>query len=307
MLRGPAIRPTVTQRVRRFLASQGAELRPWSGLQQTYDELYALLRRRRDDPSFWSPLTELLQAVVDAAANPHRSGGLALPQAELLASWDVQALVRQLREALPAADLAEPGIELASGRAGLSHFTSRLSASVLGGFLLLGVAATGCDPAETADVVDAGQDAGTAAAAAAGGADSGLEGGSGGGEGGAGAVGVGGAAGASNAPWHEDCPLDSSSILWTTIAESNLSTLDKQALCECFATLNTSWHDGLTELFETGTAQEIASALESMLQSCCQAAPWMGDNPNEAQYTAYALEQGCPTAVPVYKGVAFPA
>ena len=81
-----------------------------------------------------------------------------MPQAELLASWDVQVLVSQLREALPDTAAAEPGIEPASGRVALSHFASRLTVAVLGGFLLLGFAATGCDQGDPAAVAEASQD-----------------------------------------------------------------------------------------------------------------------------------------------------
>jgi hypothetical protein len=127
-----AIVPTITQRVRFFLAGQGATLRPWTGLQETYDELYALLRRRRSDPEFWQPLKGLLQEVIDNAADSQRRD-----QAELLTSWKVDELVDKLRDALPADAIST----------GRSDFTRTLSTAVLGGFLLLGLAACGDDSA----------------------------------------------------------------------------------------------------------------------------------------------------------------
>ncbi len=132
----PAIVPTITQRVRFFLAEQGAALRPWTGLQETFDELYALLRSRRGDPRFWGPLKTLLRDVVDDAATSQRRGQATSPAAELLDSWQVDALVDELREALPD-DTTAP----ATCR---TDFTRTLSTAVLGGFLLLGLAAVGC-------------------------------------------------------------------------------------------------------------------------------------------------------------------
>jgi hypothetical protein len=132
----PAIIPTITQRVRLFLTEQGAALRPWTGLQETYDELYALLRRRRDDPGFWQPLKGLLQEVVESAADSQRHEQRESAAAELLDSWQVDALVDELQDALP-----DSASGVSSAR---TDFTRTLSTAVLGGFLLLGLAATGC-------------------------------------------------------------------------------------------------------------------------------------------------------------------
>ncbi len=129
----PAIIPTITQRVRSFLAEQGADLRPWSGLQETYDELYGLLRRRQKDPEFWQPLKGLLKEVVASAADSQKRGPVTTAPGELLGSWQVDELVDDLRNALPE--------DAVSAR---SDFTRTLSAAVLGGFLLLGLAAAGC-------------------------------------------------------------------------------------------------------------------------------------------------------------------
>ena len=89
-----ALTPTITHRVRTFLQSQGTTLTPWSGLEETYAELYALLRRRRDDPSLWRPLTELLRDVVARVTHPEALD-LPVAQAELLGSWDIDELVRR--------------------------------------------------------------------------------------------------------------------------------------------------------------------------------------------------------------------
>jgi hypothetical protein len=61
--------------------------------------------------------------------------------------------------------------------------------------------------------------------------------------------------------WSKDCTLDSSSPLWTAIDQSDLAYYEKTNFCECFATLQPSRDQGLVEFFETGTPQDIASAL----------------------------------------------
>jgi len=144
----PAIVPTITQRVRFFLAEQGAALRPWTGLEATFDELYALLRLRRSDPEFWRPLKTLLQEVVDDAAESQRRGRRTSGAAELLDSWQVDALVDELRDALPEDTVAGVPVR--------TDFTRTLSTAVLGGFLLLGLAAVGCGNGNGNDELGAG-------------------------------------------------------------------------------------------------------------------------------------------------------
>jgi hypothetical protein len=180
-MRTPAIVPTVTQRVRQFLAEQGAALPPWTGLQETYDELYALLRRRRSAPEFWRPLKVLLQEVVDSAADSQRRDHRPSAEAELLASWQVDDLVDELRDVLPAdANGAGPT---------RTDFTRTLSTAVLGGFLLLGLAAAGC--AADPGTGGTGGNSGTGGTVGSGGQATMVRGGSTG----AGGAGLGGASG----------------------------------------------------------------------------------------------------------------
>jgi hypothetical protein len=135
-----AIRPTTTQRVRGFLGEQGVTSRPWASLDDTYAALYLLLRERRDDEAFWPVVGALLRRIVtDGADGPRR---LPAPQAELLRSWDVDALVRDLRRALPGG---------ADDRGGYRRLCGALAAPALGGFLALGVTAAGCDMAPDGD------------------------------------------------------------------------------------------------------------------------------------------------------------
>jgi hypothetical protein len=133
-----AIRPTTTQRVRGFLAEQGLAPAPWSALDETYAALYRLLRTRAHDDRFWKPLAGLLCDIVsDAADDSRRAKG-----AELLKSWDIEELTRDLRRALPSEWEDDAPVR---------RFTSSLAAPALGGFLLFGLAAAGCDTAEDAD------------------------------------------------------------------------------------------------------------------------------------------------------------
>ena len=277
-MNAPAIRPTITQRVRRFLAHEGACLRPWTGLEETYDELYALLRRRRDDPEFWPPLTQLLEEIIESARD----------RAELLSSWRVDELVTELRRALGAADGGKSSAQFAEG----------LSVAVLGGFLLIGLAA--CDePLNVAPigVGPAGGTGGTAVATA-----------------GAGTSGKGGAGGAGGAGG-QSCTLDPASVLKTTIDGSSLTAQDKDRLCGCFAKLSTGWATSLTSLFETSSADQIAKELQNLL-ACCRVdgiattyGTTTSGQPSSQQLTT--IQQGaagdlCRAPVPVYKGVSFP-
>ncbi|MDD5308254.1 MAG: hypothetical protein PHU25_13105 [Deltaproteobacteria bacterium] len=130
-----AIRPTVTHRVRGFLATQGVEVKPWAPLDETYASLYRLMSAKRDDAAFWGPVQALLGEIVADATGTN--GRLPAPQAELLKGWDIEELVRDLRRALPNEAVSDPSA--------FKRFSAGLSAPVLGGFLLFGVATTGCD------------------------------------------------------------------------------------------------------------------------------------------------------------------
>jgi hypothetical protein len=134
------IRPTTTQRVRGFLAEQGIAPRPWSTMDETYAALYRLMRARTRDDAFWKPLAGLLRDIVADTADGRRR--LPARSAELLASWDIEGLTRDLRRALPGELEEAPSVR---------RFTSSLAAPALGGFLLLGLAAAGCDAADEAD------------------------------------------------------------------------------------------------------------------------------------------------------------
>lgn len=284
-----AIEPTVTQQVRSFMVEQGVDIKPWTGLDETYGELYLLLNRRRDDPDFWPPLAALLQRVVDGAVNPDRPGRLPAPQAELLASWDMELLMEDLRAALPG---GEPPRDPSAVR----RFASRLSSAVMGGFLLLGLAsASGCPatpkvnsgtpiksraepkddvkapapPADNEAKPDAKQQPDPAA-------------------------------------WFHKCDLEKSSVLWGTIHKSGLDRQKKQQLCSCFDSLNKSWADGLTRLFSSGSAKDIARSLEFMVSCCAPDKKGCLDQDYDKVKRRFIKRRIRVAPVPVYKGVSFP-
>ena len=257
---------TITHRVRNFLMQHGAAIEPWAGLDATYSELYALLDRRRDDPALWEPLEQLLHEVLEHATDPQAERRLAAPAAELLSSWDAAELVASLREAL--SDTARSTATMVEDGPEYRGLTRRLSPSVLGAFLMLGLAAAACGDASTGGA--AGGDTST------------------------------GGTGGSQAT----CLIDDAQVLAATIDDSALSNSSKDILCSCMNRLAEDWRDGLTTLFETGTPEQIATALEEMLECCHQALP----NRTFAQST---LLQGtlCEPFYGtggIYKGVSFP-
>jgi hypothetical protein len=291
-----AITPTITHRVRTFLQGQGAAVAPWSGLDETYAELFALLRRRQDDERIWEPLAELLRDVVARITHPEALN-LPAPQAELLSSWDIDELVSELRTALGKPDGST-----------LGDFAGRLSASALGGFLLLGFLSAGCGGTTGTGTVSERGDASTAAdggddddddASADGGlvldagSDAALD-----------ATVEDAVADAANPPWADGCTLDPTSTLYQTIAGSSLSDYQKTGLCQCFSTLNASWNQGLTDLFLTATPEEVAAALQEMTECCTYDS---GTITGEFASARDALLSGtlCYVALP-YRGVAFP-
>jgi hypothetical protein len=262
-----AIRSTVTQKVRGFLGDQGVALTPWTGVDDIYAELYGLMNRRRDDPAFWPHVTRLLDGIVQDVTDPASPRKLAAPQAELLSSWDVKSLVADLRKSLPGGD-AKP--EAGAVR----RFGQKLSAQLLGGFLLLGLAAAGCNQ----DDGDLNPDGGASCPDASG------------------------------TGWAESCTLAQTTELWCTIAASTaMDTASKAELCSCFAGLNDSWRTGLTSLFATEDAATVADALSGMLYCVCSSLPesaGLRDGSYQNPTTGPYYGSLCAPA-PAYKGVSF--
>jgi hypothetical protein len=310
-----AIQPTVTQRVRAFLAAQGVALAPWAPLDEVYVELHALLRRERDAPGFWGPLEELLGHVVESAVDPGWAGRLPAPQAELLSAADVGDLTRELRAALRGADEGA-GVEA------VRRFTGGVSAAVLAGFLLMGVAVSGCSDDEhlvapgagetfATQAVDAAQSQpGTRAAdAAPAGADRVA----------ADAAPTADARADARPAADADapaCALDRASALWRAIDSSARDDPQKRALCECLAGASPSWSEGLTRLFERGTPEQVAAALDRLVEVCAQEGALDGDysavddpalQPRQRQRSLQPRQRRRPVFIPqvAYRGVTF--
>ncbi|MCP4678101.1 MAG: hypothetical protein GY854_21825 [Deltaproteobacteria bacterium] len=294
-----AMEPTVTHRVRSFLGQHNVSLRPWSGLDETYAALHSLLRRKKDDADFWPALSTLLGDVIHST---HDLGARPTRRAELLGSMDIDDLVHELRSALPS------GFQ-SSTPAVLRGFLARIEGPVLAGFLLLGLAASGCY-----DMNDNGQDGTDADASTETGADADADSDSdtdtdtdtdadtdADNDADTDADTDADADADNDADtdidtdtdmdvdtdtdtdtdvttdtscedWNSDeCDLPSSSILWTELDKSCLlPSSTKEFICECLAELNDSWTEGLTHLFETGTAEEIAAVLEETSVCCYQ-------------------------------------
>ncbi|MBI5537673.1 MAG: hypothetical protein HY898_33425 [Deltaproteobacteria bacterium] len=238
----PALAATVTHRVRAFLAAQGVHVEPWSSLDETYGRLYALLAERRADSAFWPALRDLIASVIQAASEQDR---LPTRDAELLRSWNLEALIAELRSSLP--DKPDPGTWRA--------FTRPLAAPVLGAFLLIGWVAVGCggnvETGTQSVPSDASADSQATDASKDGAAEAGKD------------------AQPVDAGWANGCVLDKESVLFDTLASSQLGDAQKSSLCYCFSGLNASWDQGLTELFAAGTPQQIAQELQLMME-CCQ-------------------------------------
>ncbi len=356
-----AIRTTVTQKVRAFLAQQGANMPPWSGLDETYDELYALLKRQKSNPLFWGPLKSLLHDVL----SDDEIDRLPVPGAELLADQDIDKLVGDLQAAILSGD---------TGSGPLRQFMAELQKPVLAGFFVLGLAASGCYETSNNSSSDGGQDAGGSTdigadadtdvdtdadtdvdADADSDIDSDVDGDVDGDADGDTDTETeecidkdgDGFCANSDSEWNrdcddenpdanpsakelpnngedddcdgitdceksdwgsEECDLEKSSVLWREIDRScNFTNNAKVELCVCFDTLRDDWETGLTKLFETGTAVEIAAALEEMISCCAEREdileePFTGDVQEDL-----VNEELCPSVGPVYMGVRFPS
>jgi len=270
----PILKQTVTHNVRAFLSSEGVWVSPWTKLDKTYEALYKLLKRKKDDTKFWPRLRKLLDHVVrDAVAGPG-PGRLPAPQAELLSESDLDSLVSTLRLAL-------------SQNAGqtVSNFVKGLNGPVLTCFLVLGISATGCYHAtnNSSDSSDTGTNTNIS--------DTATE-----------TVTATETETDTFPEWAKDCNLEPETTLWKTIDEST-DTWAKQYLCSCFSDwLSQDWQSGLTELFENENPETIAAVLEEMVE-CCGSGET--DSPFEDVKDQILDGSLCYPPLP-YKGVSFP-
>ena len=227
----------VIHKLRTFIAAQGVALPPWSGLDETLSQLHDLLRQRRGDPEFWQPLAALLR---DLAQGARQQGQLPAPGAELLSSWTREDIARALRSALPAEERGDPGA--------VAQYTRGLPLPLRTGFLLMGLAASGCswhgtaqpdelppaDPVQQEPAEDESDPAQPEAAEAV-----------------------------RTDAVQQEPPADPPS-LWEAIDGSSLDSSDKQQLRDCLAPRELD----LARLFQTATPEQIAAVLEAELEAC---------------------------------------
>src|SRR5664279_3537135 len=291
----------IANKIHAFFATRSESNRPTR--KPTYNDVFDLLRQRRDDPDFWTPLTEMLRELVRDAAAAEAATWHSIPQLKLLATWDADELAQRLRKALPQV-VDGAASDSRSPKSSYATFVSEMSPGVLSAFLLLGLAA-GCDSSPNSGVSlrDAGGTGGsTFVLNPTGGSNS---------VGGAEACNAGTQDGGthivadpSDAGLPPCCTTSSASSLWNTISESTLDDQAKRALFTCFEKLKSSWCDGLVALFKTGTPQQIAAELEGLLQCCDTGSPIF-----DSRYTAdlqSRIIEGCYSQVILYKGVSFP-
>jgi hypothetical protein len=282
------LEPTVTQRVRAFLETEGVQLAPWTTLDETYGRLYELLTARRGDPAFWPSLGELIGELVADAKGEDGSP----PLAELLHVAEIDRLVVDLERALPGKG---------QGRAKLTDFTASLALPALCGFLLLGLAAaSGCSDSKGAVravplppttphaplVLDTAKPAAVDVDA-----------------------GVKGEEPHVDAAWFDGCALQKKSVLWRHIDRAELDDKDKEALCDCFAGLDKRWIGRLSYLFCNARPTEVAKVLEEMV-ACCEAEDRAADaSCRDVAKIRNAVERRASVVqfvgAPMYKGVCF--
>ena len=139
---GPSFSPTVTQRVRDFLAAASVAPPPWSSSAEATEALVAQLRTRPAVPGRDAPRASLAQspelAALLAALREAASRTVA-PEAEVLTPAAIAHVVAELEDALR----TEP---VPVGPGALRRFLGARSAPALAALLLLGGAsmAGGC-------------------------------------------------------------------------------------------------------------------------------------------------------------------
>jgi hypothetical protein len=96
------------------------------------------------------------------------------------------------------------------------------------------------------------------------------------------------------------CVIADAEVLASTINDSDYSDDHKARLCQCMTSLSQDWRNGLTALFETGTPEQIATAL-SEIASCCYSHSGLAFSASELLAGTLCSPQT------VYKGVTFPS
>lgn len=130
----PYLRPTTLQQLRTFLEESGSPVPPWTGFDEVFEAVLALLHRRRDDAAFFARLAPFLEELrVNAARG---DAGLPARDAEILGEATIEGLLAELQGALRATREPSAGVlrgQLASRGAPLLCLT--LLATALSGCL----------------------------------------------------------------------------------------------------------------------------------------------------------------------------
>ena len=150
------LKPTVVQSIRSFLGESGLALDPCAGLDETLGSLFGLFAARHDDPRFWQRLQGLLGELGEARAGMPWGHGLPTPAAEIVRPAELDAIIGELRAAI---DCNGQGT-----RPSLGASLSKLGAPAACCLLLLGLA-TGCGAARDSTPVASRPVAGNAPAA----------------------------------------------------------------------------------------------------------------------------------------------
>jgi hypothetical protein len=94
------LKPTVVQHIRSFLGESGLALDPCAGLGETLAALFGLFAARRDDRPFWERLQRLLTELGEARSGMPWGHGLPTPAAEIVHPVELDEILGELRAAI---------------------------------------------------------------------------------------------------------------------------------------------------------------------------------------------------------------
>jgi hypothetical protein len=291
------LKPTVVQSIRSFLGESGLVVDPCAGLHETLAALFGLFAARREDRPFWERLQGLLSELGEARAGMPWGHGLPTPAAEIVRPAELDGILGELRAAIESNGQGK----LPSLGASLSKLGAPAACCVL----LLGLA-TGCSATRERSPVAGGPAASndpvaTASAPAPMAEPTALP---------SGAASIGPAAvtaastiaAAPSVPSAtvEPAPTASAAPSRTMVQivdQSDLKPRIKANLKRCLlGAYEQQEREDLVELFRKKSPEEVAQALEQMVQSerCDE---YFGRPKPKVKR---------PPAVTLYKGVSFP-
>ena len=225
-------RTTTLGTIRSFLRAERREPPPWAPPTRAVDELYALLRERRDDDLFWARLRDLAERLQD-----HRFSSEALARAEAIDGNTVDRLLDDLRASLDGNEEQRRTLK--------DWLGSAISGAALAGFLLLG-SATACEEGDDDTGADSDADSDSDSDS-----DSDTDN-----------------YDTCAAAITEGFTGETAEVycdLIVIINDADISASDKQELLDCLPELDADYRQWLLEHFDTLTEQQIADYLEDMV------------------------------------------